>query len=77
MKRLMIMRLVEYPWVLVCRIDLQYFLVNIQFLDGYSIKIENGSFRWSNLADDSLVLKKLVDDKYFLDTMTNLVSFDL
>jgi hypothetical protein len=71
------MRLIEYPWVLVCRIDLQYFLVKLQFLDGYSIKIENGSFRWSNLVDDSLVLKKLVDDKYFLHTMTDLVSFDL
>ncbi len=26
--------------------------------DGYSVKIEDGSFRWSNRVDDSLVLKK-------------------
>ena len=27
-------------------------------LDGYSVKIEDGCFRWSNVDGDSLVLKK-------------------
>jgi ABC-type transport system involved in cytochrome bd biosynthesis fused ATPase/permease subunit len=29
------------------------------------VKIENGSFRWSNLSDDPLVLKKSVNANYF------------
>jgi len=37
-----------------------------KFSDGYSVKIEHGSFRWSNLVADSLVLKKSDNDKYFL-----------
>jgi hypothetical protein len=38
--------------------------VPIESSDGNSIHIENGSFRWSNLVDDPLVLKKFVVDIY-------------
>jgi len=36
----------------------------IELSDGNAVNIENGSFRWSNLVDDPLVLKKFVVDIY-------------
>ena len=33
-------------------------LITHNFVDAYSVKIENGSFRWSSEADDPLILKK-------------------
>ncbi|CAF4181538.1 unnamed protein product, partial [Adineta steineri] len=33
--------------------------IDSKLLDGNSIKIENGSFRWSNVVDDPLILKNI------------------
>lgn len=35
--------------------------VSMDASNGYAIKIENGSFRWSNDPEDPLILKKSVD----------------
>jgi hypothetical protein len=75
MMKLMKMLLREYLLVLVTRNDLYYLLISSHFSDGYSVKIENGSFRWSNLANDPLVLKQLVNNQHFLYVMTNFVDF--
>ncbi len=56
------MLLTEYLLVLVSRSDLPYIIVNMKFLDGYSVKIDNASFRWSNHVDDPLDLKKSADE---------------
>lgn len=52
------MLLIEYLWALVSRNDLKSLLGNCTSSDGYAVKIENGSFRWSNLEHDPLVLQK-------------------
>jgi hypothetical protein len=60
------MLLIEYRLVLVNKNGLQYLLSYSKFSDGYSVKIEDGSFRWSNLVGDPLILKKSVTlNEYF------------
>jgi len=36
-----------------------------RFSDRNSVRIEDGSFRWSNLDDDPLILNKSIMDEYF------------
>jgi hypothetical protein len=40
-------------------------LIDCRCLDGNSVKIEDGCFRWSNIVDDSLILNKSVMNKSF------------
>ncbi len=48
--------------------EINEYAVNKTSIDsqGNIIKIENGSFRWSNSIDDPLILKKFVKRKYLL-----------
>ena len=61
------MLLIQYLLVLVNRHDLHYLLINSKFSDGCSVKFENGSFSWSNIVNDSFILKKSVTNEYFFE----------
>ena len=54
------MLFIEYRLNLVSRNSSKYLLNKCISSDGYSVKIEGGSFLWSNLVHDPLILKKSV-----------------